>query len=67
MTKLGYHVYAVDGFETAHSSERAAIAAAKRGAKRRGVGYRVVKCDAYGMTGGGRGTVVFAAGPQEEV
>lgn len=46
-----FHVYAIDGFETAHRTAAAAIKAAKRGASLRGVLYTVVKCDMYGMTG----------------
>ncbi len=57
-----YHVYAIDGFESAHRTEAAAAKAAKRGAKRRGLEYRVVKCDAHGMTGAGHGTTVARFG-----
>jgi hypothetical protein len=52
----GYHVYAEDGFESAHRSERAALAAARRGSQLRpGVRYDVVKTDAHGLTGRGHG------------
>ena len=53
-----YHVYAEDGFETAHKSQAAAERAAKRGAKARRLEYRVVKTDAHGLTGGGHGSTV---------
>jgi hypothetical protein len=53
-----FHVYAEDGFESAHKTESAAVRAAKRGAKRSRKAMRVVKCDAYGLTGGGHGTLV---------
>lgn len=56
-----FHVYAVDGFETAHSSAAAAIKAAKRGAKLRGVLYTVVKCSLSGHTGAGNGTEIWAS------
>lgn len=52
-----YHVYAEDGFESAHRSLSAAKKAAARGSKRRGLRYEVAKIDAYGYTGGGHGTV----------
>lgn len=58
-TTTPFHVYAADGFETAHRSEAAAVRAAKRGAKRRGVRYYVAKVDAHGLTGGGHGEVVW--------
>ena len=56
-----FHVYAVDGFESAHKTAAAAIMAAKRGAARRGVLYTVVRCDAYGLTGGGHGVEIWAS------
>lgn len=55
-SKVAFHVYAEDGFESSHRTEKAAVAAAKRRSRTRGIEYRVVKTDAYGMTGGGRGT-----------
>ena len=55
-SKVAYHVYAEDGFESSHRSERAAVEAARRGSRSRRIEYRVVKTDAYGMTGGGRGS-----------
>jgi hypothetical protein len=58
MGKLKYHVYAPDGFESAHRSLAAAEKAAQRGANRRRMVYLVVACDAFGMTGGGHGKVV---------
>jgi hypothetical protein len=55
-----YHVYAEDGYESAHRSLRAAERAARRGAKRRGLEYRVVECDPrWGYSGGGRGQTVY--------
>lgn len=57
-----FHVYAADGFESAHTTQAAAERAAKRGAKLRGVAYRVVRASAYGLTGGGHGTVVAEIG-----
>lgn len=56
-----FHVYAIDGFESAHSSASAAITAAKRGAKRRGVLYTVVRCSLSGYTGGGQGQEIWAS------
>jgi hypothetical protein len=54
-----YHVYAEDGFESAHRTEAAARQAAQRGSRRRPrVQYDVVKTDAYGLTGGGHGTLI---------
>lgn len=58
-----YHVYAEDGFESAHRSLAAASRAAKRGAQRRRMTYRVVECSLYGLTGGGHGTVVVEVRP----
>lgn len=55
-----FHVYAEDGFESAHRSLRAAISAAKRGAKRRNLCYEVVRAT-NGYTGGGHGTSVFSS------
>lgn len=57
-----FHVYAIDGFESAHRSEAAAIKAAKRGAKNRKVEYRVIKCGPSGFTGAGQGTTVAVFG-----
>jgi len=52
-----YHVYADDGFETAHESEDDARRDAQEGARRRpGVTYCVVATSNHGLTGGGRGT-----------
>lgn len=56
-----FHVYAIDGFESAHSTEAAAVRAAKRGVKNRRVLYTVVKCGANGLTGGGNGAVVWSS------
>jgi hypothetical protein len=56
-----FHVYAIDGFESAHASAAAAIRAAKRGAKLRNVLYTVVKCSVSGHTGAGNGTEVWAS------
>jgi hypothetical protein len=61
MTTQKFHVYAIDGFESAHSSAAAAIRAAKRGAKNRRVLYTVVKCDLRGYTGAGNGTEIWAS------
>lgn len=59
MTKTPFHVYAEDGFESAHRSAAAAIHAAKCGQARRRVSYCVFKCDAYGLTGSGHGAKVW--------
>ena len=56
-----FHVYAVDGFESAHSSAAAALRAAKRGAKLRNVLYTVVRCSLSGHTGAGSGTEIWAS------
>lgn len=60
MTKP-FHVYAIDGFESAHASAAAALRAAKRGAKSRRVLYTVVKCDLSGATGAGHGTEIWSS------
>lgn len=65
-TSKSFHVYAEDGFESAHRSESAAIKAARRGAKTRRVAYRVVRCDTSGFTGGGHGTVVWTSDERAE-
>ena len=67
MSKSPYHVYAPDGFESAHRTEAAAIRAAKRGAKRRHIIYQVVACDAYGLTGSGHGYIVARVNSDGEV
>lgn len=59
-----YHVYAPDGFESAHRSLNAAERAARQGAKNRRMEYRVYLTDVYGVTGGGRGTLVYSAPPR---
>jgi hypothetical protein len=64
MTNKSFHVYAIDGFESAHTTARAAINAAKRGAKRRGVLYTVVRCSQSGFTGAGNGTEIWASNGQ---
>lgn len=56
-----YHVYAIDGFESAHKTAAAAIKAAKRGTKRRRMLYTVVKCSLAGYTGAGHGTEIWAS------
>jgi len=66
MTKQ-FHVYAIDGYESAHASRAAAIRAAKRGAKRRGVKYTVVKCSPSGYTGAGNGTEIWSSDQDEKV
>jgi hypothetical protein len=53
-----YHVYAEDGYESAHSSLEAAKKAAVRGSKLRGIVYKVVQTTG-GYTGGGHGITVF--------
>lgn len=63
MTKKPYHVYAPDGFESAHHTFGAAQRAARRGAKRRAMTYRIVQCDVYGFTGGGHGTLLKTVSP----
>lgn len=60
MTTMSFHVYAEDGFETAHRTLQAATRAARRGWHLRRVPYRVVRADARGLTGGGCGVVVYA-------
>ena len=62
MVEKKYHVYSEDGFESAHSSQAAAERAAKRGNARRKMKYKVVQCSAYGLTGGGHGTVLAVFG-----
>lgn len=57
-----YHVYAEDGFESAHRSRNAAERAAKRGATRRRVEYRVIEADG-GYTGGGHGITLAVFEP----
>lgn len=64
-TRTSFHVYADDGFESAHRSEAAAVRAAKRGAKARRVGYAVIRTSAEGYTGSGHGTVVARFGPAQ--
>jgi hypothetical protein len=61
MTTSRFHVYAVDGYESAHKTAAAAIRAAKRGSAKRGVLYTVIKCDLYGYTGGGQGVEIWAS------
>lgn len=61
--KTPFHVYARDGFESAHSSLAAAKRAAARGARKRGQRYEVVKVSAHGVTGAGHGDVVAVAEP----
>lgn len=56
-----FHVYAIDGFESAHKTAAAAIKAAKRGVKTRGVLYTVVRCSLSGHTGAGNGTEIWAS------
>lgn len=58
VTKNIYHVYADDGYESAHATEQAALRAAVRGACRRRVPYRVVRVNVYRLTGGGHGSLV---------
>jgi hypothetical protein len=60
-TTKPFHVYAIDGFESAHSTAAAAIRAAKRGSKRRNLLYTVVKCDLSGYTGRNQGTEIWAS------
>ena len=62
-TKRYYHVYAPDGFESAHRSLDAAERTARRGAKNRRMKYRMYLTDAHGVTGGGRGSLVYSAAP----
>ena len=61
--KVPYHVYAPDGFESAHRSLEAAERAARRGAKKRRMEYRVYLTSASGYTGGGHGTLAYTASP----
>lgn len=56
-----YHLYADDGFESAHRSLVAAIRRAKHGWKTRHVAYRVVECGTKDYTTGGE-TPVFSVG-----
>lgn len=46
-----YHVYADDGFETAHSTARAAQVAARRGSRNRRMTYIVVRVSSRGCSG----------------
>lgn len=65
-----FHVYAEDGFESAHRTEAAARRAASRGSRRRPrVRYQVVRADAFGLTGGGHGTEIasYRGGHSEAV
>lgn len=57
-----FHVYALDGFESAHRTLAAALRAARRGHRARGVGYMVVRADAFGFSGRGHGAVVATFG-----
>ena len=63
MKAASYHVYAPDGFESAHRSLEAAERAARRGAKNRRLEYRVYLTSSTGFTGGGLGTRVYTANP----
>ena len=56
-----FHVYAIDGFESAHTTAAAALRAAKRGARARGVLYTVVRCSLSGYTGAGNGTEIWSS------
>lgn len=66
--KTPFHVYAEDGFESAHQTQAAAEKAARRGAKLRGSTYRVVKTSVYGLTGGEHGHTVaeFSGGDRRK-
>lgn len=61
--KAAYHVYAPDGFESAHRSLEAAEQAARRGAKNRRMEYRVYLTSPSGFTGGEHGTLTYTAAP----
>ena len=61
--KKPYHVYAPDGFESAHRSLEAAERAARRGAKKRRMEYRVYLTSLSGSTGRGHGTLAYTAPP----
>lgn len=61
MATKKFHVYAIDGFESAHTTAAAALRAAKRGSKARKVLYTVVKCDLSGTTGRGNGTEIWSS------
>lgn len=63
MMKTPYHVYAPDGFESAHRSLDAAERAARRGAKNRRLEYRVYLTSPTGFTGPGQGTLAYTALP----
>lgn len=65
MSTTSYHVYAIDGYESAHRTEAAAVKAAKRGAKLRRIEYRVYRTDRQGLTGGGHGTLVWSSAASE--
>ena len=56
-----FHVYAIDGFESAHKTAAGAIRAAKRGANARKVLYTVVRCSASGHSGANTGTEIWAS------
>lgn len=60
---LRYHVYAPDGFESAHRSLAAAERAARQGARNRRMEFRVYLTSPYGYTGGGQGTLAYTAQP----
>lgn len=61
------HVYAADGFESAHRSETAARLAAIRGSKRRRVEYRIYRCSSLGVTSATQGTLIAVYRRGDEV
>jgi len=63
LLKKPYHVYAPDGFESAHSTLQAAEQAAKKGAKNRRIQYRVYLTGPSGYTGKDQGTLAYTADP----
>ena len=57
--KTPYHVYADDGFESAHRSPREAYARARRGSRLRpGIVFAVAQTGPSGYTGPHNGTIL---------
>jgi hypothetical protein len=61
MKSTPFHVYTMAGFDSAYTTARAAITAAKRGAKRTGQLTTVVRCGVYGATGRNQGDEIWAS------
>lgn len=58
-----YHVYSEGGYESAHSTETAAIVAASKAANGRRATMKVFKTGPYGRTGSDTGTLVASIEP----